>query len=585
MKKILLTIFFLIFCFLSFAQKELWGYNKSQFVSFNTPDGIVTVPYYGNITKYDINGQNAKVVHTFDGINGKLPNGKLFQASNGKLYGLTSVYTSSTGQNDDAYLFEYDLILNKFRNVHTFDHNTFYDPQLMQSGVIEGLPCKLYGAISTSFFCYDFINETTTTHVLNNYNASLTGELMKASDGFLYGTIFEPTPCPSLTISSVSQGGIVKINPTNNTSQVKYLFSCGTVDGTYPTGRLIEADPNILFGTALGGGDVFYNTGSLFTYNILTNTFSKKQNFDDGSIGAAPISITSGTNGKIYGVCYFGGSVITPPNNSFNYYGSVFEYTPATNIINQVYSFSPIGMSTNAIRPQSIMKASTGFYFGISEAGIFKFNPLDNSVITPTPFGCTNCPVNELYANVSESLIEICRKPSYQEFIVNTFSPAVVTAFTYDVNNTNAATYVWKKGTTVLPTQTTGVLNLPSVSLSDTGVYTCTMTNECGTTITANLNINVTNLSTETIDDYKQLISLYPNPTKGILNLKFPENRGLKGISYKIINLLGQVILENDISKSNKTELAIDTSGFANGVYQLSLITDKGNWNGKFVKD
>ena len=111
------------------------------------------------------------------------------------------------------------------------------------------------------------------------------------------------------------------------------------------------------------------------------------------------------------------------------------------------------------------------------------------------------------------------------------------------------------------------------------------MTNECGTTVTANLNINVTNLAVETVDDYKSQISLYPNPTKGILNLKFPENRGLKGFNYKITNLLGQIMEEKDISTSSKSELTINTSSYANGVYQITLVTDKGNWNGKFVKE
>ena len=78
---------------------------------------------------------------------------------------------------------------------------------------------------------------------------------------------------------------------------------------------------------------------------------------------------------------------------------------------------------------------------------------------------------------------------------------------------------------------------------------------------------------------------IYPNPTKGILNLKFPENRGLKGFNYKITNLLGQIMEKKDISTSGKNELSINTAGFANGVYQITIETDKGNWNEKFVKE
>ena len=304
----------------------------------------------------------------------------------------------------------------------------------------------------------------------------------------------------------------------------------------------------------------------------MTNTFANKVIFNGTNNGGSPQSMASETNGKLYGVCRFGGSIITPPNNFINYFGSLFDYTPATNSLNKLLSFPNDGP---VIHPTSIMRASTGLFFGVSDTGVFRYNPVDNTIMLP----------NFNNPQVTEPLIEICRKPSYQEIIVNTFAPAVGSTFTYNIQNTNATTYVWKKGTTVLSAQTTGILNLPSVITSDTGLYTCTMTNECGTTVTANLNINVTNLAVETVDDYKSQISLYPNPTKGILNLKFPENRGLKGYNYKITNLLGQIMEEKDISTSGKNELTINTAIYAYGVYQITLATDKGNWNGKFVKE
>ena len=160
MKRTILSVFFLFSFFFTTAQKELWGNNKIQsYIDYSDPTNPITLPYYGNITKYDINGDNGTVVHVFDGINGKLPTGKLFHASNGKLYGLTSAYTSSTGLNDDVCLFEYDLILNKFRILHTFDHTIYYS-QYMTSGVIEGVTGKLYGAIGTHFFCYTIDKNT-----------------------------------------------------------------------------------------------------------------------------------------------------------------------------------------------------------------------------------------------------------------------------------------------------------------------------------------------------------------------------------------------------------------------------------------
>ena len=63
-----------------YAQKELWGVNTGN---DNGPG------YYGNITKYDIYGENPVIMHEFDSIHGYNPKGRLFLASNGKLYGTT----------------------------------------------------------------------------------------------------------------------------------------------------------------------------------------------------------------------------------------------------------------------------------------------------------------------------------------------------------------------------------------------------------------------------------------------------------------------------------------------------------------
>ena len=574
MKKNILTILFFTSCIFSYAQRELWGFNSTEsYVDYSNPSNPVTFPYFGNITKYDINGENPSVVHVFDGVNSKLPKGKLFQASNGKLYGLTSVHTFFTGIDNDVCLFEYDLILNKFRIVHTFDH-TIYNSQLMESGVIEGTTGKLYGAIGAYFFCYTIDTETTTMHVLNNYFASLSGELIKANDNFLYGCIYLPNnPCPNITSIGAYKGIIIKINTTNNTSQVKYIFNCDNSGGNGPRGSFIEETPGILTGTAGAGGT--YNAGTLFEYNIITNTFTKKLNFDGEVIGAYPQAMVNGNNGKLYGVCTSGGNIVTPPNTFFDYYGSIFEYTPATNTINKLYNF-PNGGMTSAIRPKSIMRASTGLFFGTYEAGIFRFNPIDNTSVTP----CFNCPLTDPNAYVTESLIEICRKPSYQEFVINTFNSCVGDNFSFNVQNTNATSYIWKKNNIDLPTQNSGILNLVNVTTNDNGTYTCQMVNECGTTVTMPLQLTVNCLGTDDFVTLDKSITLFPNPTNNILNIKIYENRNVEISKIEITNLLGQIVFSEE-----KSNTKIDVSKFQSGIYLLKLTTNKGSWSGKFIKE
>jgi hypothetical protein len=199
----------------------------------------------------------------------------------------------------------------------------------------------------------------------------------------------------------------------------------------------------------------------------------------------------------------------------------------------------------------------------------------------PIPAFCENgCPPQPLNAFVTESIIEICRKPSYHEFTTDTFAPATGSTFTYDIQNTNATTYVWKKGNVVLPTQTTAVLNLPNITQADSGVYTCTMTNECGTTVTMNLFINVDNLSVSFDDYFQNKIKLYPNPTQNNLNIQLPENIDVTIKTIKIANSLGQLVCEQ-----NNTNTTIDVSQLQTGIYFISISTNYGDWKGKFVKE
>ena len=104
-----------------YAQKQLWGVNDGDYAN------IPGFPFnYGKIVKYDINGENPAVMHDFDSIQGYRPFGRLFLASNGKLYGTTvaggntsPVFTNLTA----GLLYEYDLTVDKYRVVHYFDLN------------------------------------------------------------------------------------------------------------------------------------------------------------------------------------------------------------------------------------------------------------------------------------------------------------------------------------------------------------------------------------------------------------------------------------------------------------------------------
>ena len=75
----------------------------------------------------------------------------------------------------------------------------------------------------------------------------------------------------------------------------------------------------------------------------------------------------------------------------------------------------------------------------------------------------------------------------------------------------------------------------------------------------------------------KPEFSIYPNPSNGVFNVNFSQVNNIK-----VVNTLGAVIFEEkvDASAMNKT---IDLSGFANGIYFISVSNSNGTSNKKII--
>ena len=566
------------------AQKELWA---------TTTTGNWQVQ--GNIVKYDLSGENATTTHVFGYQTGKTPNGKLLLASNGKLYGVATyggINSTTPNTDTDGYgvIYEYDLTFDTYSVVHYFNYspgNLAINPT---SSLIEPIPGKLYGGtLGGAFFVYDIATGTATT-LNHTYSfvamGSIFSDLIKASNGFLYAVSNQSFPCTSPGPNQPNQGSIVKINTTTNTAQRITTFNCDTSDGIggggYAEGsNLVEALPNRIFFTNQGSllflpNGSFTLTGNIAEFNTLTNTLTARVPFNltQESIGRVPRSLVLNESGNLYGVCLSGGDTYraNAPETSSNKTGTIFEYNPTTNAIIKLTD-----ITSNRYAPYNLIKLSTGDYMGnFYNYGLFKYVTDTNALQLPDLLTYTQ--VDQMSTH---NLIEICRKPSYHFFDTNTFTICVNQPFTFDVQNTNANSYIWKKDGVPLPAQTTGILNLANVALTDTGNYTCEMTNECGTTVTMPLHLIAdTCLGIDEVIGFKNAITLYPNPTNSILNIKLPDNQNFEIQKISVVNMLGQ-----EVYGDSKNSTAIDVRFLQTGVYQLVLKTDKGNWNGKFVKE
>ncbi|MEL1243287.1 T9SS type A sorting domain-containing protein [Flavobacterium sp. DGU11] len=566
------------------AQKELWG------VSQQTP---YPAGEQGNIVKFDMNGENAMTIHHFNYTTGKVPMGKLFLASNGKLYG-TAAYggigsTTATYEQDGyGVLYEYDLTFDTYRVVHYFNSTSPTDVTINPtSSLIEPIPDKLYGGTRWgNFYVYDIATETVTS-LDQTYSLEAMGfiysDMIKASNGFVYAVSASSYPCTGTGADLPNQGSIIKINTATNTAQRVAVFGCGSTSTINAFGgySMVEALPNKIFFMTNSNlyipseGSVI-SVGGIIEFNTVTNGLTQKFTFDPlNSLGFRPGSFVLGDNGNLYGVCNQGGDTFRGGTTSglFNKTGTLFEYDPTTNDIIKLTEFLPFQSN-----PGNIIKLTSGDLMGnIAFGSLFKYNINSNTLQFPD--GLTYSDFGDQAS--TQNLIEICRKPSYHAFDTASLVICEGEAFSLDIQNTNATTYQWKKGSVTLVSQTTVVLAFDSLSVADTGIYTCTMTNECGITVTTPLQLTIEAcLGLDKAIGMKDAVRLYPNPTGSVLNIGMPADKNIQVQKASITNMLGQVVYSNT---GNTT--AIHVASLSQGVYQIAVVTDRGAWNGRFVKE
>jgi hypothetical protein len=77
-------------------------------------------------------------------------------------------------------------------------------------------------------------------------------------------------------------------------------------------------------------------------------------------------------------------------------------------------------------------------------------------------------------------------------------------------------------------------------------------------------------------------IYIYPNPTKGTLNIKIPSEFGLPN-NYTLFNALGQSISKKQVTK--ESDLSVNTSGLSNGNYFITIAKDDEKKTLQFIKE
>lgn len=236
MKKNLLSVICFLECIISVHSQTLYGLTPR-----GGNDGV------GTLIKFIPATNNLTVAKSFENYAKNPFFTNLIQASNGKLYGMTSF-----GGNDSILY----ATLHGGGVIFSFDPSTFSYTKLKDFDGTNGLGPG--------------------------------GSLMQASDGKLYG----------MTYSGGSSGAGVIFSYDPSSSTYTKLRDFDGNNGANPQGNLMQASDGKLYGMTYSGGSS--GKGVIFSFDPFASTYTKLKDFDgtngaNPSLGSGLIEVSNGT--------------------------------------------------------------------------------------------------------------------------------------------------------------------------------------------------------------------------------------------------------------------------------------------------
>jgi uncharacterized repeat protein (TIGR03803 family) len=348
----------------------------------------------GVIFSFDPSTSTYNKLKDFGDDNAFSPQGTLCKASNGKYYGMTS----QGGTSNVGVIFSFDRATSTYTVVKNFNDSDGANPS---GSLIQASNGKLYGMTVNGgasdagvIFSFDPVNANYT--VLKNFT-SLTGtnpfgSLLQASDGKLYGMTYQGGT--SASPFNPGYGVIFSFDPATSIYGVLKNFDIN--EGGNPYGSLIQASNGKLYGMTSQGGIVdppviiegmpppfdplnLHGNGVIFSFDPSSAIYTVVK-FLESNYGANPFgSLIQGSNGKLYGMTYRGG---TSKSYSDFGFGVVFSYDPATVSYNVLKNFD---FSSGAYPQGSLIQASDSKLYGMTTSSgsgpgvIFSLDPVTSA--------------------------------------------------------------------------------------------------------------------------------------------------------------------------------------------------------------
>jgi uncharacterized repeat protein (TIGR03803 family) len=229
----------------------------------------------GNIFSIDTNGNNYKDLFDFNGANGENPHGNLTLSLSGKvLYGMTSI----GGAKDSGVIFSIDTDGSHYKNMHSSNNFTGYDP--WRALVLSG--ATLYGTMYSggangygTYFSLDtagggFRRLYSFDHTIGS---NVAGNLTLIG-GVMYGVNFSGTVNGFGNVFSIDTDGTAYTN----------IYDCTGVSAN-PQGGLAIIGSTI-YGTTVNGGPL--GDGNIFKLSNGVPTSVNELKVESGNVKVFP---------------------------------------------------------------------------------------------------------------------------------------------------------------------------------------------------------------------------------------------------------------------------------------------------------
>jgi len=354
----------------------------------------------GILFKYDPDIDLFGLRISFDGADGASPYGSLVEYD-GFLYGMTT----EGGVNNEGMLFRYDKVANQTTKLADFYGDDYGDYPygsltLGQDGVLYGQTYSggaynygvmfKYNTNTMSFIkCFDFGQ--------SDEGSKNVSSLLLASDGWVYGTTWEG--------GQYNGGTIYRINPANREFQHLYDFDIYSYGGNPMTG-LIQAEDGYLYGTTPNGGTV--NAGILYRFDANNKIVTVLEDLITPSEGAHPAGPpVQASDGYLYGLTVEGGSIGD---------GALYRFNLSNGVYIKLADFQDAASGSNPTG--SLVEATNGKLYALAEDGgqfgfgtLFEYDPVGGTFFVKVHFDDLNkgaAPVGTLIEYQDNKLYGVC---------------------------------------------------------------------------------------------------------------------------------------------------------------------------------